>query len=94
MDYWGLLGSTIDVRTEVSFYNSSDISVEKTENNILVSSPYGTYLFDEMIDFRNISDSTTFYVESDFNIYNIHINRIGIFYYTDNKVKKYGDKIK
>ena len=91
---WGVIGSLVDIGTESHFYDKSDVSVEKTDNIILVNTPSGVFIYNRKSDFDNINDSTQFSNEVDFNMYGKSINQHSVYYYDNNRVRQFGKKLR
>jgi hypothetical protein len=77
---WILVGYSISI--EMSETKIKGVEVTKSRNFIIVTDNKKYYLFNKKVDFDNITDTTTFYINQGVNMYGIDCNYKEVFYYS------------
>lgn len=71
---WGVLGSEISqITKDVNIIDSVEVTISST--TVFVEINNKTWEFKEHKDYININDSTSFYYEIDYNMYNSEVSR-------------------
>tara|TARA_R110000772_G_scaffold2410_2_gene8379 strand:- start:126 stop:542 length:417 start_codon:yes stop_codon:yes gene_type:complete len=67
---WGLVGTTITVETREYTFSPDELTINRTDSNVIIESPVGLLVYNKKIDFDNINDKTKFVLSTEYNIYN------------------------
>ena len=87
---WGIIATETSATEEIVTFKKERNQITKTKYLILVENSGIIFEFDELVDISNINDTTTFFMEKNYNFYNVELKKYNEIFYKIGDVIYYG----